>query len=79
MGLIRKNQYQSYQQRYLDCDFVNPDYALLAQSFGIGFQHVESEADLDRLFAETDFSNSSTLVEIMIDKDAFPNYNSLRN
>ena len=79
MGLIRKNQYQSYEQRYLDCDFVNPDYALLAQSFGIGFQHVESEADLDRLFAETDFSGSSTLVEIMIDKDAFPNYNSLRN
>lgn len=79
MGLIRKNQYQSYDERYLDCDFVNPDYKLLAQSFGIGFQHVETEADLDRLFSGTDFSGSSTLIEIMIDKDAFPNYNSLRN
>ncbi len=79
MGLIRKNQYQSYGQRYLDCDFVNPDYGLLARSFGIEFQHVETEADLDRLFTETDFSGSTTLVEIMIDKDAFPNYNSLRS
>jgi len=79
MGLIRKNQYQSYQQRYIDCDFVNPDYGLLAQSFGIAYQHVETEADLDRLFEETDFVEGINLVEIMLDKDAFPNYNSLRN
>jgi len=79
MGLIRKNQYQSYEQRYIDCDFVNPDYALLAQSFGIEYQRVETEADLERLFADTDFSTAINLVEIMLDKDAFPNYNSLRN
>jgi len=79
MGLIRKNQYQSYDQRYIDCDFVNPDYALLAQSFGIGYQRVETEADLDRMFEDTDFSTAINLVEIMLDKDAFPNYNSLRN
>ncbi len=79
MGLIRKNQYQSYQQRYIDCDFVNPDYALLAKSFGIDYQRVETEADLQRLFADTDFSTAINLVEIMLNKDAFPNYNSLRN
>ena len=79
MGLIRKNQYQSYEQRYIDCDFVNPDYALLAKSFGIEYQRVETEVDLDRLFAETDFSGAINLVEMMLDKDAFPNYNSLRN
>ena len=79
MGLIRKNQYQSYEQRYIDCDFVNPDYALLAQSFGIEYQRVDTEADLERLFADTDFSTAINLVEIMLDKDAFPNYNSLRN
>ena len=79
MGLIRKNQYQSYEQRYIDCDFVNPDYALLAQSFGIEYQRVETEADLERLFADTDFSTAINLVEIMLDKDAFPSYNSLRN
>jgi acetolactate synthase-1/2/3 large subunit len=78
MGLIRKNQYQSYGQRYIDCDFVNPDYALLAKSFGIEYQRVTTEADLDRLFADTDFIAAINLVEIMLDKDAFPNYNSLR-
>jgi acetolactate synthase-1/2/3 large subunit len=78
MGLIRKNQYQSYGQRYIDCEFVNPDYALLAKSFGIEYRHVETEADLDRLFADTDFPGAINLVEIMLDKDAFPNYNSLR-
>ena len=79
MGLIRKNQYQSYEQRYIDCDFENPDYDLLARSFGIGYQHVETEADLERLFEDTDFSAGINLIEIMLDKDAFPNYNSLRN
>jgi len=78
MGLIRKNQYQSYGQRYIDCEFQNPDYALLAQSFAIEYQRVATEADLDRLFADTDFSAATNLVEIMLDKDAFPNYNSLR-
>jgi acetolactate synthase-1/2/3 large subunit len=78
MGLIRKNQYQSYGQRYIDCEFVNPDYALLAKSFGIEYQRVATEADLDRLFADTDFTAAINLVEIMLDKDAFPNYNSLR-
>jgi acetolactate synthase-1/2/3 large subunit len=39
---------------------------------------VAAEADLDRLFAETDFVAAINLVEIMLDKDAFPNYNSLR-
>jgi acetolactate synthase-1/2/3 large subunit len=39
---------------------------------------VETEADLDRLFADTDFSTAINLVEIMLDKNAFPNYNSLR-
>jgi acetolactate synthase-1/2/3 large subunit len=78
MGLIRKNQYQSYGQRYIDCEFENPDYALLAKSFGIEYQRVATEGDLDRLFADTDFAAAINLVEIMLDKDAFPNYNSLR-
>jgi acetolactate synthase-1/2/3 large subunit len=78
MGLIRKNQYQSYGQRYIDCEFENPDYALLAKSFGIEYRRVATEDDLDGLFADTDFSAAINLVEIMLDKDAFPNYNSLR-
>jgi len=79
MGLIRKNQHQGYAQRFIDCDFVNPDYGLLAASLGIGFQHVESEGDIDRVFEETDFVAGTTLIEIMLDREIFPNYNSRRS
>ena len=79
MGLIRKNQHQGYGQRYIDCDFSNPDYSLLAKSFGIEFQHVETSEDLDRVFAETDFVADINLIEIMLDKELFPNYSSRRS
>jgi len=79
MGLIRKNQAQGYEKRFINCDFINPDYALLAKSFGMSFEHVETEADLDRVFETVDFIEGSNLIEIMIDKDAFPNYSSGRS
>ena len=78
MGLIRKNQHQQYGDRFIDCDFVNPDYAALARAFGIGFTHIESTRDIDRLFDGTDLRGGINLIEIMIDKDAFPNYSSRR-
>ncbi|MBT5230334.1 MAG: thiamine pyrophosphate-binding protein, partial [Methylococcales bacterium] len=78
MGLIRKNQHQQYDERFIDCDFVNPDYALLAQSFGLQYFHVTDEKSLSSLFTEADFNQQSNLVELVIDKDAFPNYISRR-
>ncbi|MDP2433266.1 MAG: thiamine pyrophosphate-binding protein [Pseudomonadota bacterium] len=78
MGLIRKNQFQLYGERYIDCDFVNPDFQLLAQSFGIKHRKIECEADLDDLFAHADLEDSINLIEIMLDKNAFPTYLSAR-
>jgi len=78
MGLIRKNQFQLYGERYIDCDFVNPDFALLAQSFGIRHHRIETETDLDTLFAEADLTGSINLIEILLDKNAFPSYLSAR-
>ena len=78
MGLIRKNQFQQYHSRFIDCDFVNPDYRVLAKSFGIGYRRVATEPDLDELFANVDLVDSINLIEIPIDKDAFPIYNSGR-
>ncbi len=77
MGLIRKNQHHLYQDRFIDCDFTNPDFALLAQSFGITHCRVESGQDLARLEA-VDFRHGINLIEIMIDQDAYPNYSSRR-
>lgn len=78
MGLIRKNQHQQYQGRFIDCDFVNPDYATLAQSFGIQHFKVEREQDLPALFESLDFLKGINLIEIMIDQNAYPNYSSRR-
>lgn len=78
LGLIRKNQFQLYHERYLDCDFVNPDYALLAQSFGIAHWRVETAADVDALFERADLAAGINLIEVMWDKNVFPAYRSDR-
>ena len=78
MCLIRKNQFQLYGGRYIDCDFRNPDYALLARSFGIRHWRVESEADVDSLFAAANLTGEINLIELMWDKNAFPSYLSNR-
>lgn len=78
MGLIRKNQFQQYDKRFIDCDFINPDYKLLAESFGITYKKVETTNDLDGLFENIDYHDSINLIEIIIDKDLFPTYSSRR-
>ncbi|MDP3125000.1 MAG: thiamine pyrophosphate-binding protein [Thiobacillus sp.] len=78
MSLIRKNQFQLYGERYIDCDFVNPDFGLLAQSFGVKHYRVETEVELDSLFARADLNGGINLIEILLDKHAFPRYLSAR-
>jgi len=78
MGLIRKNQFQLYQGRYIDCDFVNPDFGYLARAFGIGHYRIERETDVEHLFDTADLQGSINLIELMLDKNAFPSYLSSR-
>ncbi len=78
MGLIRKNQHQHYNQRYINCDFINPDFEVLAKSFGINYRKLESESDVEALFAQDDLKGAINLIEMVIDKDKFPNYSSRR-
>ncbi|MCB1785942.1 MAG: thiamine pyrophosphate-binding protein [Chromatiaceae bacterium] len=78
MGLIRKNQFQLYGERYIDCDFVNPDFAWLARSFGIQHYRVADEAAIEALFATADLRAAINLIEIPLDKQAFPHYLSSR-
>lgn len=78
MGLIRKNQQQQYQQRFIDCDFDNPDYAALAQSFGIHHVRIETSLQCDQVFQTLDFSRGINLIEIIVERDAYPNYASKR-
>ncbi|MDH5785525.1 MAG: thiamine pyrophosphate-binding protein [Chromatiales bacterium] len=78
MGLIRKNQHQHYQGRYINCDFINPDFAALARSFGIHYRKLQSEEDVAQMFVEDDLRGGINLIEMVIDKDKFPNYSSRR-
>jgi acetolactate synthase-1/2/3 large subunit len=78
MGLIRKNQHQQYGQRFIDCDFINPDYARLADSFGIHHVLVDTEEAVESLFRDTDLVNGINLIEMPIDRNSFPNYSSRR-
>jgi len=78
MGLIRKNQFQQYEKRFIDCDFINPDYKLLAESFGINYRKVVQTEDLEGIFKNINYENSINLIEIIIDKDLFPTYTSSR-
>ena len=78
MGLIRKNQRQQYEARFIGCDFGNPDFALLARSFGIGHRRVACSEDIDAVFETLDLTGGINLIEIVIDKNLFPNYSSRR-
>ncbi len=79
MGLIRKNQAQNYAGRYIDCDFVNPDYAQLAASFGMDYRRIEHESEVPEVVRSVDFAAGRTLIDIPLDRDAFPNYSSRRH
>ncbi len=78
LSLIRKNQFQLYEERYIDCDFRNPDFALLARAFGVSHYRVETPADLDAMFERADLVRGINLIEILMDKQAFPRYVSAR-
>jgi acetolactate synthase-1/2/3 large subunit len=78
LSLIRKNQFQLYGERYIDCDFRNPDFGLLAQSFGVPHYRIEASADLDAMFERADLVGGINLIEILLDKQAFPSYLSAR-
>lgn len=78
MGLIRKNQFQQYDERYINCDFINPDYEYLSKSFGINYRKIASETDLSGLLPGLDYDKSINLIEIIIDKDSFPTYSTKR-
>jgi acetolactate synthase I/II/III large subunit len=78
LGLIRKNQHQLYEERLLDCDFENPDFELLAKSFGINYFRFETERDCQDGFKQIAFDHGINLIELIIDRDAYPNYSSRR-
>jgi acetolactate synthase-1/2/3 large subunit len=78
LGLVRKNQFYNYEGRFIASDFVNPDYKKLADSFGINYYMIETEAAARDVFGRIDFKAGINLIELILSKDEFPNYSSGR-
>jgi acetolactate synthase-1/2/3 large subunit len=78
LGLVRKNQFYNYSGRFIASEFVNPDYAKLAESFGINYFGVSSEPEADTVMQEVDFLHGINLIELTLNKDEFPKYSSGR-
>ncbi len=78
LGLVRKNQFYNYSGRFIASEFINPDYRQLAAAFGIEYFRVASAADAESVFKTADFRNAINLVELILDKNEFPNYSSGR-
>ncbi len=72
MGLIRKNQFQQYEKRFIDCDFINPDFKLLSRNRLVSTTKRSKEEEVRGLFSELNYQSSINLVEVMIDEDLFP-------
>jgi acetolactate synthase-1/2/3 large subunit len=78
LGLVRKNQFYNYAGRFIASEFINPDYGKLAESFGIEHFRVASLPDAERVLQAADFRNRINLIELILDKDEFPQYSSGR-
>jgi len=78
LGLVRKNQFYNYSGRFIASDFINPDYNKLADSFGIKYYKVAAESDAEDVFGKVDFRRDINLIELILNKDEFPNYSSGR-
>ena len=75
--LKKKNQHYNYQSRYIACDFRNPDFELLARSFGVGYHRVASTDEIPTVLDRID-KGGVLLVDVILNPDAFPDYSSGR-
>jgi acetolactate synthase I/II/III large subunit len=50
----------------------------MAKSFGINYFKLETEQDCRDTFEQVNFHQGINLIELMIDRDAYPNYSSRR-
>ncbi len=78
LGLVRKNQFYNYNGRFIASDFVNPKYEKLADAFGINYFMIAAETDIEAVFRKVDFLKDINLIELILNKDEFPNYSSGR-
>ena len=69
-GTIRMNQEQAYPGRVIATDLSNPDFAMLARSYGLHGEQVERTADFEAAFERASNAPTAALIELKVDPDA---------
>ncbi|MCY1448280.1 Acetolactate synthase isozyme 2 large subunit [compost metagenome] len=67
LGTIRMHQEREYPSRVSGTDLVNPDFLMLAQSFGTHTERVESSNEFPAAFARARAAGRPALIELRID------------
>ncbi len=68
-GTIRLHQEKSYPGRVYGTELLNPDFCMLARSFGLHSELVLSDSDIDGALDRALMAESSSLIEIRVDPD----------
>lgn len=69
-GNVRRDQQERFQGHLIGADLVNPDFGLLAQSFGVGFARVDSPAALRPALQAALDKGAPALIEITVPRDS---------
>jgi len=76
-GAIRIHQETRYPQRIIGTELRNPDFAMLARSYGLHGEAVERTADFAPAFERAWNADTAALIELRIDPDAITPRTSL--
>jgi acetolactate synthase-1/2/3 large subunit len=68
-GSIRMHQEKHYPERVHGTDLVNPDFAVLAQAYGIAGERVERTEDFPAAFARARTAGRPALIELRTDPE----------
>jgi acetolactate synthase-1/2/3 large subunit len=69
-GNVRRDQQERFDGRLIGADLVNPDFELLARSFGVGFARVGSPAELTPALLAALGTGAPALIEIAVPSDS---------
>ncbi|MGZ8201826.1 MAG: thiamine pyrophosphate-binding protein [Burkholderiales bacterium] len=69
-GTIRMNQEQAYPGRVIATNLTNPDFAMLARSYGLHGERVETTADFEAAFERAWNAPTAALIDVRVDPDA---------
>jgi acetolactate synthase-1/2/3 large subunit len=69
-GTIRMHQENSYPERVIGTDLSNPDFTLLARSYGFHAEAVDKTADFALAFERAWSAETASLLELRIDPDS---------